>query len=349
MISGFISLTLTPMMCSLFLKHEEKTNRGKFYDTLEGFFEWLVNGYDSGLKWVFKHQFITMLSTLALIVLTVVLYIVVPKGFFPDQDTGFLFGQAEARQDISFEAMSKITNQFADIVNQDPAVFATVAFAGATGGNASENTARMMIQLKDFGDRDVSAQEVIQRLRPKVAQVEGAKFYLQAAQDVTVGGRLTQTQYQYTLSDTNTDELNEWAPKIQQGMQKLKELQDIATDQQIASPHATVQVDRDAAYRLGLSLSLIDETLYDAFGQRQVATIYTSTNQYKVILEVQPRLSGRHICAIEDLSVRRQRCAGAAQCGGAFRQQDRTVDGESSGPIPFGHPVVQRGARCVAR
>jgi HAE1 family hydrophobic/amphiphilic exporter-1 len=288
MISGFISLTLTPMMCSLFLKHEEKTNRGKFYDTLERFFEWMVNGYDHGLKWVFRHQFVTMLSTLALIVLTVVLYIVVPKGFFPDQDTGFLFGQAEGRQDISFEAMSKITNQFADIINQDPAVHAVVAFAGATGGNASENTARMMIQLKDFSDRDVSAQEVIQRLRPKVAQVEGAKFYLQAAQDVTVGGRLTQTQYQYTLSDTNTDELNEWAPKLQQGMQKLKELQDIATDQQIASPHATVEVDRDAAYRLGLSLSLIDETLYDAFGQRQVTTIYTPTTQYKVILEVQP-------------------------------------------------------------
>ena len=288
MISGFISLTLTPMMCSLFLRPEEKKEHGRFYNTLESFFEWLVNGYDRGLKWVFRHQFITMLSTLALIVLTVVLYVVVPKGFFPDQDTGFVFGQAEARQDISFEAMSKITNKFADIVSQDPAVGAVVAFAGATGGNASENTARMMIQLKDFSDRDVSAQEVIQRLRPKVAQVEGAKFYLQAAQDVTVGGRLTQTQYQYTLSDTDTEELNQWAPKIQAGMQKLSQLQDVATDQQIASPHATVEIDRDAAYRLGLSLSLIDQTLYDAFGQRQVATIYTSTSQYKVILEVQP-------------------------------------------------------------
>ena len=288
MISGFISLTLTPMMCSLFLRAEEKKEHGRFYNALEGFFDWLVNGYDRGLKWVFRHQFITMLSTLALIVLTVVLYVVVPKGFFPDQDTGFVFGQAEARQDISFEGMSKITNKFADVINQDPAVAAVVAFAGATGGNASENTARFMIQLKDFSDRDVSAQEVIQRLRPKVAQVEGAKFYLQAAQDVTVGGRLTQTQYQYTLSDTDTEELNQWAPKIQAGMQKLSQLQDVATDQQIASPHATVEIDRDAAYRLGLSLSLIDQTLYDAFGQRQITTIYTSTSQYKVILEVQP-------------------------------------------------------------
>jgi HAE1 family hydrophobic/amphiphilic exporter-1 len=289
MVSGFISLTLTPMMCSLFLRPEKKeSERGRFYNTLERFFEWLVNGYDRGLQFVFRHQFVTLLSTLALIVLTVVLYVVVPKGFFPEQDTGFVFGQAEARQDISFAAMSKVTNQFADIISQDPAVSQVVAFAGATGGNASENTARMMIQLKDFSDRDVSAQQVIQRLRPKVAQVQGAKFYLQAAQDVTVGGRLTQTEYQYTLSDTDTEELNHWAPQIQQGMQKLKEVQDVATDQQIASPHATVTVDRDAAYRLGLSLSLIDETLYDAFGQRQIATIYTSTSQYKVILEVQP-------------------------------------------------------------
>jgi hydrophobe/amphiphile efflux-1 (HAE1) family protein len=289
MVSGFISLTLTPMMCSLFLRPEKKeSERGRFYNTLERFFDWLVNGYDRGLQFVFRHQFVTLLSTLVLIVATVVLYVVVPKGFFPEQDTGFVFGQAEARQDISFEAMSKVTNQFADIISQDPAVHAVVAFAGATGGNASENTARMMIQLKDFSARDVSAQQVIQRLRPKVAQIQGAKFYLQAAQDVTVGGRLTQTEYQYTLSDTDTDELNHWAPQIQQGMQKLAEVQDVATDQQIASPHATVTIDRDAAYRLGLSLSLIDETLYDAFGERQIATIYTPTSQYKVILEVQP-------------------------------------------------------------
>ncbi len=289
MVSGFISLTLTPMMCSLFLRPEKKASeRGRFYMALENFFDWLVAGYDRGLKWVFRHQFLTLMSTLLLIVLTGVLYAIVPKGFFPEQDTGFVFGQAEARQDISFAAMSKVTNQFADIISQDPAVYQVVAFAGATGGNASENTARMMIQLKDFSDRDVSAQQVIQRLRPKVAQVQGAKFYLQAAQDVTVGGRLTQTEYQYTLSDTDTEELNHWAPKIQEGMQKLSEVQDVATDQQIASPHVTVTIDRDAAYRLGLSLSQIDETLYDAFGQRQVATIYSPTTQYKVILEVEP-------------------------------------------------------------
>jgi hydrophobe/amphiphile efflux-1 (HAE1) family protein len=288
MISGFVSLTLTPMMCSLFLRAETKEEHGRFYNALERFFDWLVNGYDRGLKWVFRHQFLTLMSTLVLIVLTGVLYAIVPKGFFPDQDTGFIQAQVQAREDTSFASITKLANQFAEIVAQDPAVYRVIEFAGSTGGNTSESTARVLIQLKDFGDRDVSVQQVIQRLRPAAAQVEGAKFYMQATQDVTVGGRTTQTQYQYTLSDTDTDELNAWAPKLQEGLQKLPELQDVATDQQIASPHATVTVDRDTAYRLGLSLSQIDETLYDAFGQRQIATIYTSTNQYKVILEVQP-------------------------------------------------------------
>jgi hydrophobe/amphiphile efflux-1 (HAE1) family protein len=289
MISGFVSLTLTPMMCSLFLKREKKEGHGRFYVAVERFFEWLVNGYDRGLRWVFRHQLITLLSTVALIVLTVVLYIIIPKGFFPEQDTGFLIGQVEARQDISFQAMTKIANETADMISSDPAVQAVVAMAGSTGGNISENTARFLVELKDFDKRSESAQQVIQRLRPKASQLEGVKFYLQATQDVTVGGRTTQTEYQYTLSDTDTQELNTWAPKIEAGMQHMPELQDVATDEQIASPHVAVEIDRDAAYRLGLSLSAIDETLYDAFGQRQVATIYTSTSQYKVILEVQPQ------------------------------------------------------------
>ena len=154
-----------------------------------------------------------------------------------------------------------------------------VAFAGATGGNSSENTARFFIQLKPLSERRVSAQQVIQRLRSKVAEVPGAKFFMQAGQDITVGGRLTQTEYQYTLTDTDTEELNHWAPILQQAMQKAPELQDVASDQQIASPHIAITIDRNAAYKLGLSLSIIDQTLYDAFGQRQVATIYTSSHQ----------------------------------------------------------------------
>jgi hydrophobe/amphiphile efflux-1 (HAE1) family protein len=289
LVSGFVSLTLTPVMCSLFLTRESQHGTGRFNKAAERFFEWMIAGYDRGLKWVFRHQFSMLVSTLALIVVTGFLYGYIPKGFFPEQDTGFIFGQAEARQDISFEAMSKIENEFAQVILTDPGVFGVVGFNGATGGNSSENTARLFIQLKPLNERHATAQAIIQRLRPKVAQVQGAKFFMQAGQDVTIGGRLTQTLYQYTLTDTDTGELNHWAPIIQQEMQKLPELQDVATDQQIASPHIAIEIDRDAAYRLGLSLSLIDQTLYDAFGQRQVGTIYTSSHQYKVILEVQPQ------------------------------------------------------------
>src|SRR6185312_6989929 len=240
-------------------------------------------------KWVLRHQFLMLVVTLSLIVVTGVLYVKIPKGFFPEQDTGFVFGNAIARQDTSFAAITKLENEFADIVSQDPAVSGVVGFAGATGGNSSENTARLFIQLKPLSERDASAQQVIQRLRPKVAKVMGAKFYMQAGQDVTVGGRLSQTEYQYTLTDTDTEELNHWAPILEKRMREAPELQDVASDQQIASPHISITIDRNAAYRLGLSLSLIDQTLYDAFGQRQVATIYTSSQQYKVILEVQPQ------------------------------------------------------------
>jgi multidrug efflux pump subunit AcrB len=185
--------------------------------------------------------------------------------------------------------MKEIENEFSQIILTDPAASGVVGFTGATGGNASENTARMFIQLKPLSERGVSAQQVIQRLRPKVAQVQGAKFYMQAGQDVTVGARLTKTEYQYTLTDTDSGELNHWAPIIQQRMQNLPKLQDVASDQQIASPHVAVEIDRNATSRLGLSPSLIDQTLYDAFGERQIGTIYTSAQQYKLILEVAPQ------------------------------------------------------------
>jgi hydrophobe/amphiphile efflux-1 (HAE1) family protein len=289
LVSGFISLTLTPVMCSLFLRRESDRPKGRFNRAAEGFFDWMIRGYDRGLRWVLHHQLSMLVATLALIVLTGFLYVYVPKGFFPEQDTGFVFGQAEARQDTSFAQISKLEQDFTKVILTDPAVQGVVGFAGATGGNAAENTARLFIQLKPLSERKVSAQEVIQRLRPKVAQVIGANFFMQAGQDVNVGGRLTKTEYQYTLTDSDTAELNHWAPILQREMEKLPELQDVASDQQIASPHIAIDIDRDAAYRLGLTLSQIDQTLYDAFGQRQVATIYTSSHQYKVILEVEPQ------------------------------------------------------------
>ncbi len=289
LVSGFISLTLTPVMCSLFLRRESDRPKGRFNRAAEAFFDWMIRGYDRGLRWVLRHQLSMLAATLALIVLTGFLYVYVPKGFFPEQDTGFVFGQAEARQDTSFAAISKLEQDFTKVILTDPAVQGVVGFAGATGGNAAENTARLFIQLKPLAERKVSAQEVIQRLRPKVAQVIGANFFMQAGQDVNVGGRLTKTEYQYTLTDSDTAELNHWAPILQREMEKLPELQDVASDQQIASPHIAIDIDRDAAYRLGLTLAQIDQTLYDAFGQRQVATIYTSSHQYKVILEVEPQ------------------------------------------------------------
>jgi multidrug efflux pump subunit AcrB len=289
LVSGFISLTLTPVMCSLFLTRESGHAKGRLNRAAEGFFDWMLRGYDRGLNWVFRHRLLTLLSTLVLIVATGLLYVYIPKGFFPEQDTGFIFGQAESRQDISFDAMSNLEKEFDKVIRTDPGVSAVVGFVGATGGNAAENTARMFIQLKPISERRSTAQQIIQRLRPKVAQIQGAKFYMQAGQDVTIGGRLTQTEYQYTVTDTDTEELNHWAPIIEQEMQKMPELQDVASDQQISAAHVAVEIDRDAAYRLGLSMSLIDQTLYDAFGQRQIGTIYTSSNQYKIILEVQPQ------------------------------------------------------------
>ncbi len=288
-VSALVSLTLTPVMCARFLRHESTENTGRFNRAAERFFDWMLKEYDRGLKWVFRHQFLTLLATLALVAVTGFLYVYIPKGFFPEQDTGFIFGEAETRQDSSFAAMANIEKEYATIIEQDPAVAAVMGFVGATGNNASESTARMFIQLKPFDERNATAQQIIQRLRPKVAQVEGARYYMQAGQDIQIGGRLNQTEYQYTLGDTDTEELNHWAPIIQQHMQQMHELQDVATDQQIAAPHIALDVDRNTAYRLGLSMALVDNTLYDAFGQRQIAPIYTSANQYRLILELQPQ------------------------------------------------------------
>ena len=288
--SAAISLTLTPVLCSLFLKEQGLHPANRFNRIAEGCFDWMLATYNRGLEFVFRHQFLTLLSTLALIVVTGYLYVTIPKGFFPQQDTGFIFGEVDAREDLSFKATAALAHRIADIVRHEPGVAGVIYFAGAYAYNPTENTARMFIQLKPHDERDLSSDQIIQRLRPKVAAVEGAKFFMQSGQDVTIGGRLSRTQYQYTLTDTNLAELTHWAPLLEAAMRKLPELEDVASDQQVAAPHIALQIDRDAASRLGISPSLIDATLYDAFGQRQVATMYTSTNQYKVILEVDPKI-----------------------------------------------------------
>jgi hydrophobe/amphiphile efflux-1 (HAE1) family protein len=287
--SAIVSLTLTPVLCALFLKHENPQDVGRLSRLAERFFTWLVGAYDRGLHFVFRHQFATLLTTLALIVITGGLYAIIPKGFFPQQDTGFIFGEVDTRQDASYEMTTSMAHEIVDIVKQDPAVEGVLSLGGAYAYNPTENTARVYIQLKPFDERDVTADQVIQRLRSRVAQVQGAQFFMQAGQDITIGGRLSRTQYQYTLTDTNVDELNHWAPILEQEMRKLPALQDVTSDQQVAAPHIAIAIDRDAASRLGISANTIDQTLYDAFGQRQVAVIYTSTTQYRVVLEVAPQ------------------------------------------------------------
>ena len=286
--SAFVSLTLTPMMCSRFLKHEEKMKQGPFSRGAEGIFNAMLRDYDRGLRWVFRHQLLMLVSTLCLIVLTGYLYIVIPKGFIPQQDTGFIFGALQTRQDASFAAVAKLETEVSAVIQKDPAVSGVVGFAGATGYNPSESTARMFIQLKPFSERD-GVETVIARLKPQIAKLRDVKFFMQAGQDVTVGGRLVQAQYQYTLTDNDAAQLNHWAPILLRELRGMAQLADVASDQQIASPNVSVTVDRDAAYRLGLSMGLIDQTLYDAFGQEQVTTVYTDTSQRKVILEVEPR------------------------------------------------------------
>jgi multidrug efflux pump subunit AcrB len=284
--SAFVSLTLTPVMCAHLLRPGGPARkRGRLDQLCEDAFDAMLRGYGRGLAWVLAHQPLALAATIALAILTGWLYVTIPKGLFPQQDTGFIFGQAEAREDISFALMVERENQLAAIVLADPAVFSVSGFAGASSFNPSENVAPIYIQLKPFAERDVTASQVIERLRPKVAQVPGVRLFLQAAQDLTFGGRLSRTQYQYTLTSTDQAMLNHWAPILEQRLRGIRQIQDVATDQQIASRHLAVEVDRDTASRLGVSLSAVDQTLYDAFGEREVATIYSATTQYKVLLE----------------------------------------------------------------
>ena len=249
--SALISLTLTPVLCSLFLKEQGLHSSGRFNRVAEGAFDGMLRAYDRGLGFVFRHQFITLLSTLALIVVTGYLYVKIPKGFFPQQDTGFIFGEVDAREDSSFKNTAALAHHIADIVRQEPGVAGVIWFAGAYAYNPTENTARMFIQLKPHDERDLSSDQIIQRLRPKVAGVAGAKFFMQSGQDISIGGRLSRTQYQYTLTDTDQDELTHWAPILQSAMRQLPQLQDVASDEQVAAPHIAIEIDRDAASRLG--------------------------------------------------------------------------------------------------
>jgi hydrophobe/amphiphile efflux-1 (HAE1) family protein len=286
--SAFIALTLTPMMCAQFLGRERERPPGRINRAFETFFDYMLAAYDRGLVFVFRHQLLSLIGTIALMILTGYLYLVIPKGFLPEQDSGFIFGYAQAREDISFQAMAEKEQELSRLIVADPAVHGVVGFVGATGGNPSESSARMFIQLKGFNQRP-PIQAVMKRLRPVVAKVIGVKYYMQAGQDVTIGGRLEQAEYQYTITDTNSDELNHWAPIFLAKMEKMNFLTDVASDQLIASPQITVDIDRQAASTLGVTPQAIDAALYAAFGQEEIGTMYTTTQQERLILEVQPK------------------------------------------------------------
>ncbi|PYX94215.1 MAG: multidrug transporter subunit MdtC [Acidobacteria bacterium] len=285
-VSLLVSLTTTPTMCAKFLRSADQEKHGRLYRFSQRAFDSLLHGYDHGLKWVLRHQPLTLLITIATAGLSIYLYVIVPKGFFPQQDTGRIMGSVQASQDISFEAMRTKMSQFVAIVMKDPAVNTVMGFAG---GNTSSNQGRFFVTLKPLNERKVSADQVINRLRGKLAVVPGATLYLQAAQDLTIGGRQSQAQFQYTLQGENLDELNAWAPRLLQKMRGLPSLRDVNSDQQNKGLQAKVDIDRDTAARLGVTPQDIDNALYDAFGQRQVSTMYRQLNQYHVVMEVEPR------------------------------------------------------------
>jgi hydrophobe/amphiphile efflux-1 (HAE1) family protein len=288
-VSVVVSLTLTPMMCSRFLRSEREVRHGRLYMLSERGFDLLLAGYRRSLDVALRHQRTTFVVFLATLVATGYLFVAIPKGFFPQQDTGLIIGTSEAAQDISFADMVRRQRALGEIVAKDPAV-ATVGMNVGAGGSQTQNNGRVFIMLKPRDQRDVSADQVIRRLGPQLTKVEGAALFMQVAQDINVGGRIGKTQYQYTIQDANIDELNQWAPKMLQRLKTLPELRDVASDQQAGGATLTVTIDREQAARFGIQPQLIDDTLYDAFGQRQVTQYFTQVNSYRVVMEALPEL-----------------------------------------------------------
>ncbi len=287
-VSAIVSLTLTPMMCGRLLKSEKDEPHGRFYDITERMFKGMLDWYDRGLQWVLRHQPLTLMVAIATLVITILLYIIVPKGLLPQQDTGLITGVTDAAQSISFNAMVDRQRIVADIVRKDPDVVSVASFVGAGTVNATVNTGHLYIGLKPRNQRRASANEVIDRLRDATKDVEGISLFMQAVQDVQIDSRVSRTQYQYTLEDADETELSQWSTKLLNKLRTLPELVDLATDQQLNGLQFNIDVDRDTASRLNVLPQNIDDTLYDAFGQRQVSIMFTQLNQYRVILEAAP-------------------------------------------------------------
>jgi multidrug efflux pump len=302
LVSAVVSLTLTPMLCSKLLSEKTEAQQGRFYQASERVFQKLIDFYGATLQWVLQYRAVTLVVAAATLVLTVWLYAVVPKGFFPVQDTGVIQGMSDASQNISFPAMAQKQQALAQVILKDPAVESLSSFMGVDGTNRSLNSGRILINLKPLDQRRITASDVIRRLQPELANVDGITLYMQPVQDLTVEDRVSRTQYQYTLEDADTDELNTWSTPFVQKLKSLSQLQDVATDQQTQGSRTTLVIDRVTASRLGITPQMIDDTLYDAFGQRQISTLFTQANQYHVILEAMPDFQ-KHPLNLQDIYV----------------------------------------------
>nr|AEQ20278.1 AcrB/AcrD/AcrF family protein [uncultured bacterium CSLG7] len=312
LVSAVVSLTLTPMMSAKLLKHKPEHEQNRVFRASERAFEWIIEFYGRTLRFVLRYQTVTLLVALSTLALTVFLYIVIPKGFFPIQDTGLIQGVSEAAQTVSFPAMADQQQALAKLILQDPAVESLSSFIGIDGTNTTTNSGRIQINLKSLDNRKDSASDVIRRLQPVLAKVAGITLFMQPVQDLTVEDRVSRTQFQYTLEDPNIDELNTYTGRLIAKLQQLPELRDVASDQQTQGLRAKLTYDRDTASRLGITPASIDQTLYDAYGQRQVSTIFTQLNQYHVVLELMPGFQ-KNPQNLRDLYVR----PGAGSTGGA--------------------------------
>ena len=288
LVSAVVSLTLTPMMCAKLLKHTPESEQGRFYRVTQRMFDATIEYYGTTLQWVLRHEDATLIVAVGTLVLTVLLYIIAPKGFFPIQDTGVIQGVSESPSSVSFSAMVQRQQALARVILKDPAVESLSSFIGIDGTNTTVNSGRFLINLKPLDQRKVGISDVIGRLQPELAKVQDITLFLQPVQDLTVEDRISRTQYQYSLEDPSVDELNAWTAKLLAKLRALPELRDVASDQQNDGSQVQLVIDRGTASRLGITSQMIDDTLYDAFGQRQISTMFTQLNQYHVVLEVDP-------------------------------------------------------------
>jgi multidrug efflux pump len=344
LVSAVVSLTLTPMMCAKLLKHKPESEQGRLYHASERVFQGIINGYAKTLDVVLRHQVATLVIAAATLGLTVYLYEVIPKGFFPVQDTGVILGISEAPQDVSFDAMSQRQQALAKVILQDQAVESLSSFIGIDGTNTTMNSGRIQINLKPVEQRKgQTASDVIRRLQDKLDGVEGITLYMQPVQDLSVEDRVSRTQFQYTMEDTDGTELAEWVPKMVARLQQIPILRDVASDLQNGGKKVTLVIDRDTAGRLGITPSAIDNALYDAFGQRQISTLYTQLNQYHVVMEVSPSF-GKQPRNLNDIYVKSVNGSGTTTGGGMVSLAAFTHYESAPEPLAVNHqgqfPVV---------